>query len=148
MKRNKLYYENRIALLKERGTENARIIAKLKRKIRLLEEAEDNCAVMATKELMDYLENGNIKNSVNFPECSLGPVQGTRICVLNKNIPAMLSAITGAISNLGLNIANLLNKSKGDYACTMVDIDGDVDEAHLAEVLAIPGIIRIRVINK
>ena len=112
------------------------------------EEAEDNCAVMATKELMDYIENGNIKNSVNFPECNLGPVHGTRICVLNKNVPAMLSAITGAIGDLGLNIANLLNKSKGDYACTMVDIDGQVDETHLAEVLSIPGIIRIRVINK
>lgn len=112
------------------------------------EEAEDNCAVMATEELMDYIENGNIKNSVNFPECTLGPVTGTRICVLNKNVPAMLSAVTGAVSDLGLNIANLLNKSKGDYACTMLDIDGGVDEADLAEKLAIPGIIKVRVITK
>ena len=112
------------------------------------EEAEDNCAVMATKELMDYIENGNIKNSVNFPDCNLGPIHGTRICVLNKNIPAMLSAITGAVGDLGLNIANLLNKSKGDYACTVLDIDGDVDEGEVAAKLAVDGIIRIRVIKK
>ncbi|MGN0710364.1 MAG: 3-phosphoglycerate dehydrogenase family protein [Anaerovoracaceae bacterium] len=112
------------------------------------EEAEDNCAVMAAEELMDYIENGNIRNSVNFPECSLGPVTGTRICVLNKNIPAMLSAITGAVSDLGLNISNLLNKSKGDYACTMLDIDGGADEAGLIDKLSIPGIIRVRVITR
>ncbi|MBE6033300.1 MAG: 3-phosphoglycerate dehydrogenase [Clostridiales bacterium] len=112
------------------------------------EEAEDNCAVMAAEELMDYIENGNITNSVNFPACSLGPVNGTRVCVLNKNIPAMLSAITGAVSDLDLNINNLLNKSKGDYACTLVDIDGTVTEADVASKLHIPGIIKIRVISK
>lgn len=112
------------------------------------EEAEDNCAVMAAEELMDYIENGNITNSVNFPDCSLGPVSGTRVCVLNKNIPAMLSAITGTVSDLDLNINNLLNKSKGDYACTLLDIDGNVTEAEFAEKLNVPGIIKIRVINK
>ncbi len=112
------------------------------------EEAEDNCAVMAAEQLKDYIENGNITNSVNFPACSLGPVNGTRICVLNKNIPAMLSAITSAVSDLNLNINNLLNKSKGDYACTLVDIDGNVSKADVAEKLNIPGIIKIRVITK
>lgn len=112
------------------------------------EEAEDNCAVMATEQLMDYLENGNITNSVNYPACSLGPVTGTRICVLNKNIPAMLSAITSAVSDLNLNINNLLNKSKGDYACTLVDIDGTVNEADVAAKLNVPGIIKIRIIAK
>lgn len=111
------------------------------------EEAEDNCAVMATEQLMDYIEHGNIKNSVNFPDCSLGPVNGTRICVLNKNIPAMLSAVTGAISELGLNITNLLNKSKGDYACTLVDIEGSVTVEKFNK-LSIPGIIAVRVISK
>lgn len=111
-------------------------------------EAEDNCAVMAANELMDYIENGNITNSVNFPACSLGPVNGTRICVLNKNIPAMLSAITSAVSDLNLNINNLLNKSKGDYACTLVDIDGNVNEADVIEKLNDPGIIKIRIISK
>lgn len=111
------------------------------------EEAEDNCAVMATEQLMDYIENGNIKNSVNFPDCSLGSVNGTRICVLNKNIPAMLSAVTGAISDLGLNITNLLNKSKGDYACTLVDIDGTVTVEKFNK-LCIPGIIAVRVITR
>ncbi|MHC1724203.1 MAG: 3-phosphoglycerate dehydrogenase family protein [Aminipila sp.] len=112
------------------------------------EEAEDNCAVMAAEELMDYIENGNITNSVNFPACSLGPVNGTRICVLNKNIPAMLSAITSAVSDLNLNINNLLNKSKGDYACTLLDIDGSVTEADVASKLNVPGIIKIRVITR
>lgn len=111
-------------------------------------EAEDNCAVMAAEQLKDYIENGNITNSVNFPACSLGPVNGTRICVLNKNIPAMLSAITSAVSDLNLNINNLLNKSKGDYACTLVDIDGNVSKEDVAEKLNIPGIIKIRVITK
>lgn len=112
------------------------------------EEAEDNCAVMAADQLMDYIENGNITNSVNFPACSLGPVNGTRICVLNKNIPAMLSAVTSAVSDLNLNINNLLNKSKGDYACTLLDIDGSVTEADVASKLNVPGIIKIRVITK
>lgn len=112
------------------------------------EEAEDNCAVMAADQLMDYIENGNITNSVNFPACSLGPVTGTRICVLNKNIPAMLSAVTSAVSDLNLNINNLLNKSKGDYACTLLDIDGSVTEADVASKLNVPGIIKIRVITK
>lgn len=112
------------------------------------EEAEDNCAVMAAEELMDYIENGNITNSVNFPACSLGPVNGARICVLNKNIPAMLSAVTSAVSDLNLNINNLLNKSKGDYACTLLDIDGNVTEADVASKLNVPGIIKIRVISR
>ncbi|QIB68361.1 3-phosphoglycerate dehydrogenase [Aminipila butyrica] len=112
------------------------------------EEAEDNCAVMATNQLMDYLENGNITNSVNYPACSLGPVTGTRICVLNKNIPAMLSAITSAVSDLNLNINNLLNKSLGDYACTLLDIDGTVNEADVTAKLNVPGIIKIRIIAK
>lgn len=112
------------------------------------EEAEDNCAVMATEELMDYIENGNITNSVNYPACSLGPVNGTRICVLNKNIPAMLSAITSAVSDLNLNINNLLNKSKGDYACTLLDIDGTVNESEVASKLNVPGIIKIRIITR
>ncbi|QAT41983.1 3-phosphoglycerate dehydrogenase family protein [Aminipila luticellarii] len=112
------------------------------------EEAEDNCAVMATEELMDYIESGNITNSVNYPDCSLGSVTGTRICVLNKNIPAMLSAVTSAVSDLNLNINNLLNKSKGDYACTLLDIDGTVTEAEVASKLNVPGIIKIRIITK
>lgn len=112
------------------------------------EEAEDNCAVMAANQMMDYIENGNITNSVNFPACSLGPVSGTRICVLNKNIPAMLSAVTGTVSAMGLNINNLVNKSKGDYACTLLDIDGTVDEAQVMDKLNVPGIIKIRVISR
>lgn len=112
------------------------------------EEAEDNCAVMAAEELMDYIENGNIKNSVNFPDCYLGNVEGTRLCVLNKNIPAMLSTITGAVSDMNLNINNLVNKSKGDYACTLVDVDGEIKESDVEKKLSVEGIIKVRIIKK
>jgi D-3-phosphoglycerate dehydrogenase len=112
------------------------------------EEAEDNCAAMAADELMDYIENGNIRNSVNFPTCILGKVNGARICILNKNVPTMLSIITGAISEMDLNISNMVNKSKGDYACTLLDVDGNIDEATVASKLAVDGIIKIRIIQK
>ena len=114
------------------------------------EEAEDNCAEMAAQELMEYVEHGNITNSVNYPDVSLGefiPGHGQRICILNKNIPTMLGKITGILADEGINIRDLVNKSKGDYACTLIDLDSDVDEASLREKLAIDGIIAIRVLK-
>ena len=114
------------------------------------EEAEDNCAEMAAQELMEYVEHGNITNSVNYPDVSLGefiPGHGQRICILNKNIPTMLGKITGILADEGINIRDLVNKSKGDYACTLIDLDSDVDEAALREKLAIDGIIAIRVLK-
>ncbi len=101
-------------------------------------ESEDNCAVMAAQELIDYIENGNIKNSVNFPNLSLNAA-GTKVCVLHKNAPEVLAAITGA----GLNVANMASASKKDYAYTMLDVTGDADAAKLE---AIDGVIRVRVI--
>jgi len=110
-------------------------------------ESEDNCARMAVDQLMDYLENGNITNSVNFPSCSLGICTAkARICVLNKNIPAMLGKITGILADMNINISDLNNRSKGDLAYTLIDIDSEVDEAELKKALKVNGIISVRVI--
>lgn len=114
------------------------------------EEAEDNCATMAAEQLMDYLENGNITNSVNYPACSLGPLNreaSSRVCILNRNIPAMLGKITGTMAELNINIRDLTNKSKGEYACTLMDIDGDATYDDLKYVFQEEGILRIRVIR-
>lgn len=109
-------------------------------------ESEENCATMAAKELIDYIENGNIVNSVNLPEVTMPRSGENRVCVIHKNIPNMLTKITGLISDDGINIENLLNKSRGDYAYTMLDIDG-ADVASLEqEINAIEGVIRVRVI--
>ncbi|MEG1778265.1 MAG: 3-phosphoglycerate dehydrogenase family protein, partial [Angelakisella sp.] len=93
-------------------------------------ESEDNCAIMAAQQPVDFLENGNIKNSVNFPEVSAPRTAGTRVCVMHKNIPAMIAGISNAFSAAGINIETLTNKSKKDLAYTMADIvDGDITEA-------------------
>jgi D-3-phosphoglycerate dehydrogenase len=109
-------------------------------------ESEDNCAVMAAQELKDYLENGNIKNSVNFPNVEMERSGVQRICLIHKNVPAMLANITLQLSKEGVNVENMTNKSKGDYAYTLVDVGSPVDEAALGDIKAIPGIIRLRVI--
>jgi len=109
-------------------------------------ESEDNCASMAAKELIDYIENGNIVNSVNLPEVTMPRSGKNRVCVIHKNIPNMITKITGLVSDDGINIENLLNKSKGDYAYTMLDI-GDADIATLEkEINEIDGVIRVRII--
>jgi D-3-phosphoglycerate dehydrogenase len=116
------------------------------------EEAEDNCASMAAEQLMDYLENGNIRNSVNFPECSLGPFTKTgkanaRVCIMNKNVPTILGKITAILAELNVNIANMNNRSQGNYAYTLLDVDSDVDEALLKNNMNVEGIIHVRVIK-
>ena len=109
-------------------------------------ESEDNCASMAAKELIDYIENGNIVNSVNLPEVTMPRSGANRVCVIHKNIPNMLTKITALVSDDGINIENLLNKSRGDYAYTMLDI-GEADIATLEkEINEIDGIIRVRLI--
>ncbi len=109
-------------------------------------ESEENCATMAAKELIDYIENGNIVNSVNLPEITMPRSGKNRVCVIHKNIPNMLTKITGIVANDNINIENLLNKSRGDYAYTMLDID-DADIAQLqTEIEAIDGVIRVRII--
>lgn len=113
-------------------------------------EAEDNCAVMAARQLNDYLQSGNIRNSVNFPTVELPMGGGTRVCVLHANVPAVIANISGAISEYGQNIENLTNRSKGDNAYTLVETTGKLD-ADLAKKVAekistIEGIFRVRVI--
>lgn len=109
-------------------------------------ESEDNCAKMAAKELMDYIENGNIENSVNLPAISMPRSGDKRICVIHKNIPNMLTAITSTVAEDNVNIENLLNKSRGDIAYTMLDID-DADYDTIYNMLtAIEGVIKVRII--
>ncbi len=108
-------------------------------------ESEDNCACMAARQLVDYLENGNIKNSVNFPDVAMPRAAGTRVTVLHRNVPAMISGITNALSEAGLNIENLTNKSKKDMAYTMVDVSGPVTDALIARIRAIDNVVRVNI---
>lgn len=111
-------------------------------------ESEDNCAVMAIDEIVDFLENGNVRNSVNFPACSLGVLSAkARLVVLNKNVPSMLGKITGVLADMNINISDLINRSKGDYAVTLIDIDSEVTDADIKKALAFEGIISVRVIS-
>lgn len=109
-------------------------------------EAEDNCAVMAARQLVDYLENGNIVNSVNYPSVS-GPKTGvSRICILHKNVANMIARFTAAVSEAGINIDSMADKSKGDYAYCIIDVDGKADEKLAKAIAKIDGVIRVRVI--
>ncbi len=111
-------------------------------------ESEDNCAVMAAVQLDDYLRNGNIKNSVNFPNVSMPRTPGgTRICVMHENIPAILSKISGVMGDLHINIDNMINKSKGNNAYTMLDITGELPADAVSKLSEINGVGRIRVIG-
>jgi len=109
-------------------------------------EAEDNCAVMAAVELDDYLRYGNIKNSVNFPNVSMPMSADHRICVLHDNVPTMIAQLTTILSELGVNIENMINKSKGDNAYTMVDVTGSVSADVADKLEAIEGVNRARII--
>ncbi len=109
-------------------------------------ESEDNCAVMAAEELVDFLETGNIKNSVNYPSVSIPHTGAHRICLMHLNVANMLSQITSIVSAAGINIENLSNGSKGDYAYTIVEIGVDVPENVVSALEAIDGIIKVRVI--
>lgn len=109
-------------------------------------ESEDNCAVMAAHELVDYIENGNIKNSVNLPNASMNAA-GTKICIIHKNVPALIASMTTVVANDGLNIDNMVNASKKDFAYTMMDVAGDVTDAIVNDIKAIDGVIRVRVIK-
>ncbi|MBQ8862684.1 MAG: phosphoglycerate dehydrogenase [Clostridia bacterium] len=109
-------------------------------------ESEDNCAVMAAEELMDYIENGNIKNSVNLPDVSMPRGADVRICVVHRNIPNMLTSITSVLAKDNVNIENMLNKSKGEYAYTVLDVNKCDVDAVKAHISAVEGIIRVRII--
>lgn len=112
-------------------------------------EAEENCAEMAVTELTEYLEKGNIVNSVNFPDCSMERYPGTeRIVVLNKNIPNMIGKMTTALASRNINIIGMVNKSKGHYACNIIDVVGELTQEELSELEKHYGILRVMLIKQ
>lgn len=112
------------------------------------EESEDNCAVMAVKQLMDYLENGNIKNSVNYPNCDAGTcVDEGRLTINHKNIPNMISQFTKVLGDAGVNISNMTNKSKGDLAYTILDVATPISQEVAKNLKAINGVYRVRIVK-
>ena len=112
------------------------------------EESEDNCARMAVRQVMDYLENGNIRNSVNFPAMDMGIcTKPGRIMVMHKNIPNTISRFTTVVASHNINISDMLNRSKGEYACTMLDLDEPTPAEVVEELEALEGVFRARVIR-
>ena len=109
-------------------------------------ESEDNCAVMAANQLRDFLENGNIKNSVNFPNVIMERSGVQRLCVIHRNVPAVIAQITTQLGADGVNVENMTNKSKGEYAYTMVDAGSRVEAETIEDIRRVPGVIRMRVI--
>ena len=111
------------------------------------QESEENCAVMAVRETMEYLKYGTISNSVNFPTCDIGKCQSAqRLVILNKNVPNMLGQITSVVAEEGVNIANLMNKSREAYACTILDLETPARDDCIEKIAAIDGVLRVRVI--
>jgi D-3-phosphoglycerate dehydrogenase len=112
------------------------------------EESEDNCAVMAVKQLREYMENGNIKNSVNYPNCDAGVcMTAGRIAILHRNIPNMLTQFTGAFSALNVNITDMVNKSRGDYAYSVIDVEEKINEEVAVKLSAIKGVLKVRIVK-
>ncbi len=112
------------------------------------EESEDNCAVMAVQELMDYLEQGNIRNSVNFPNCDMGVCAAAgRVAILHKNVKGLIGKYTAVMGNNNINISDMTNKSRGDYAYSLLDIDSSVTEAAVEQLKGIEGVLKVRVIK-
>lgn len=112
------------------------------------EESEENCARMAVQELKDYLENGNIRNSVNYPACDMGvKEEGNRITILHKNIPNMIGQFTAVLAQENMNISLMTNKSRKEYAYTMIDVEADVPESVEEKLTAIAGVLKVRVIK-
>ena len=111
------------------------------------EESEDNCAKMAVEEIMDYLDNGNIRNSVNYPACDMGSCKtACRIAVLHMNVPNMIGQITGTLASGGINISDMTNKSRDKYAYTLMDLENAPDSITIQKLNAIQGILRVRTI--
>lgn len=112
------------------------------------EESEDNCAKMAVEELMDYLENGNIRNSVNYPNCDMGVCRAaSRVAVLHLNVPNMIGQITGILASGNVNISDMTNKSRDKYAYTLLDLENPAEEDMVEKLKAIKGVLRVRVIK-
>ena len=112
-------------------------------------EAEENCAVMAVKELRDFLEAGNIEHSVNFPKCKLDseiPAGGTRLCICNKNVSGVVSKFTSVLGDAKFNIASMINQNRNDLAYNLIDVDGKIDDETVAKLQKIDGVISVRLI--
>lgn len=108
------------------------------------QQAEENCAVMVVEEVRDYLENGNVRNSVNFPELFMARNGGFRVCIVNENVPNMLGQISTCMAESGLNILDMLNKSRGEIAYTLVDVDSALSAECLERIAAINGVLNVR----
>ena len=107
-------------------------------------EAEENCAVMVAEQLRDYLEHGNIANTVNFPNVSMPRESAYRIAIANANVPNMVGQISGSLAGAGINIHNMVNKSRGDMAYTLADVDSLLPQALIDQIAAIPGVLMVR----
>ena len=111
-------------------------------------ESEDNCAIMAVREIRDYLENGNIVHSVNYPDCSMGAcMTAGRIAILHKNVSGMIGQYTTTLGNANINVSDLTNKGRGDYAYSLIDVDSPVTEDVVAALKAIDGVLKVRIIK-
>jgi D-3-phosphoglycerate dehydrogenase len=111
------------------------------------EESEDKCAIMAAKELIEYLEKGNIKNSVNFPNVELPHSGDERICIMHRNTPGVIKNISTAIAEENINIENMVNRSRGNYAYTIIDTNTHVSQHTVDAMKALDGVVRVRVIH-
>ncbi len=112
------------------------------------EESEDNCAMMAVREIRDYLENGNIVHSVNFPDCNMGGCEKAgRVGILHKNVKGTIAQFTTILGNADINIEDMTNKSKGDYAYTLLDIDTPVTDEAVSELKEVKGVLKVRVVK-
>ena len=108
-------------------------------------ESEDNCAIMAVREIRDYMENGNIVHSVNYPDCSMGAcITAGRVAILHKNVSGMISQYSTTLGNAGLNIAGMANKSKGDYAYALIDVDSPLTDEVIEQLKGIEGVLKVR----
>jgi len=111
-------------------------------------ESEDNCAIMAVKEIRDYLENGNIVHSVNYPDCSMGAcTKAGRIAILHKNVKGMIGQYTAILGDADINVADMTNKAKGDYSYALIDVDTPVTEEVVEKLKAIDGVLKVRIIK-
>ena len=111
-------------------------------------ESEDNCAIMAVREIRDYLENGNIVHSVNFPDCSMGAcMTAGRIAILHKNVSGMIGQYTSLLGNADINVSDLTNKGRGDYAYSLIDVDSPVTDEVVEALKAIDGVLKVRIIK-
>ena len=112
------------------------------------EESEDNCAVMAVKEIRDFLENGNITHSVNYPDCNMGECKSAgRLSLLHRNVKGMISSYTSILGDANINISDMTNKSRGDYACTLLDVDAPVTKEVEEKLQTLDGVLKVRIVK-